>query len=135
MRVHNVHERHLSATPEQVESLFEDIEAIWPDPAPRPEGTGVRIGPMVWQRFKRGDTTLAWRISEPHDLPAVHWFDIHPDTDGGTILRSTVEGQALGECEAQWRDTIEPVHDAYIEALFDRTEERLRQTLSPPPAP
>ena len=126
MRVHNVHERRLAATPEQVEALFEDIDAIWPDPGPVHEGVGVRVGPMLWQRFTRGDTTLAWRIAEPRDLPAVHWFDIHPDGDGGTILRHTVEGQALGECEALWRDKIEPLHDVYIEKLFDRTEERLK---------
>ena len=126
MRVHNVHERTLAATPEQVESLFEDIDGIWPEPTPVVEGVGLRVGPMLWQRFKRGDTTLAWRIASPKDLPGVHWFDIHPDGNGGTLLRSTIEGQALGECEAQWRDEIEPVHNAFIEALFDRTEERLK---------
>jgi hypothetical protein len=125
MRVHDVHERTLAATPEQVESLFEDIDAIWPDPQPVVEGVSLRMGPMLWQRFKRGDTTLAWRISSPRDLPAVHWFDIHPDGNGGTLLRHTVEGQALGECEAQWRDEIEPMFGAYIEALFNRTQERL----------
>ena len=126
MRVHNVHERTLAATPEQVESLFEDIDGIWPDPQPVAEGAGLRMGQMLWQRFTRGDTTLAWRISSPRDLPAVHWFDIHPNGNGRTLLRSTMEGQALGECEAQWRDEIEPAHNAYIESLFDRTQERLQ---------
>jgi hypothetical protein len=124
--VHNVHERKLAATPEQVEALFEDIDGIWPEPAPVVEGVGLRVGPMLWQRFKRGDTTLAWRIASPKDLPGVHWFDIHPDGNGGTLLRSTIEGQAIGACEAQWRDEIEPKHNAFIEALFDRTEERLK---------
>ena len=125
MRITNVHERKLAASPEQVEALFEDIDGIWPDPPPVQEGTALRVGPMLWERYNRGLTTLSWRITSPRDLPAVHWFDIHPDGNGGTLLRHTVEGQAIGECEALWRDEIEPLHNAYIEALFDRTEERL----------
>ena len=125
MRVTNVHERRLAASPEQVEALFEDVDAIWPDPAPVKEGTALRVGPMLWERYNRGLTTLAWRVTSPPDLRAVFFFDIHPDGNGGTLLRHTVEGQANGECEALWRDELEPKHNAFIEALFDRTEERL----------
>jgi hypothetical protein len=45
--------------------------------------------------------------------------------DGGTTLRHTVDGTALGTGEELWRDRIEPRYDVYIEALFDRAEEAL----------
>ena len=126
MKVHNVHERVLAVPPEQVAALFEDMDPLWPThvfPAPEPEDGGLRIGPMLWQPVERRDAAAAFRIVSPEAFPAEHWFEVEPDGTGGTTLRHTVAGEAVGEFEAVWREQVEPLHNAYIEALFDRAQE------------
>ena len=121
MNVRNVHERRLAASPERVSALFEDIDGLWPTPVPRPEDGKLRLGLMVWQR----DDRASYRIVAPPEFPGRHWFEVEPDGGSGTILRHTVAGEAVGDFEEIWRDRVEPMHDVYIEALFDRAEEAL----------
>ena len=123
MKVHNVHERRLAASPEHVGALFEDMDRLWPAPVPRPENGKLRMGLMLWQPDEHAPA--GFRIVVPPDFPARHWFDVAADGDGGTILRHTIAGEAVGEFEEIWRDRVEPMHDVYIEALFDRAEEAL----------
>jgi hypothetical protein len=126
VKVRNVHERLLAAPPEQVAALFENMDPLWPTdvfPAPEPEDGALRIGPMVWQPVARGAAPAAFRIVSPREFPAEHWFEVEPDGTGGTTLRHTVEGEAVGSFEAIWREQVEPLHNAYIEALFDRAQE------------
>jgi hypothetical protein len=126
MKVHNVHERKLTAPPEQVAALFENMDPLWPTevfPAPEAEEGGLRIGPMLWQPVERVDAVAAFRIADPDEFPAEHWFAVESDGAGGTTLRHTVAGEAVGAFEPIWREQVEPIHDAYIEALFDRAQE------------
>ncbi len=121
MKVHNVHERKLAAPPERVTALFDDMSRLWPAPVPRPENGNLRLGLMLWRR----DEPASYRIVAPPEFPGRHWFEVAADGSGGTILRHTVAGEAVGEFEEIWRDRVEPMHDVYIEALFDRAEEAL----------
>jgi hypothetical protein len=128
VKVHNVHERTLTAPPAQVAALFEDMGSLWPSdrfPAPEPAQGGLRIGPMLWQPVERADAAAAFRVVAPDEFPAEHWFEVEPDDRGGTTLRHTVAGEAVGEFEPLWREQIEPMHDAFIEALFDRAQEAI----------
>ena len=128
MKVHNVHERRIAATPEAVIELFDDPEQLRPVlrfPAPEPAGDLLRIGPMLWQPVERGGAALAFDIVEPEGFPASHWFEIGAGADGRATLSHTIEGEAVGEFEPVWRDRIKPMHDAYIEAIFDRLEAAL----------
>ena len=128
MKVHNVHERRLAVTPEAVTELFADSEQrqlVLRFPAPEPGSGLLRIGPMLWQPVERGGAALAYDIVGPAEFPASHWFEIGAGTDSRTTLSHTVEGEAVGEFEPVWRDRIEPMHDAYIEAIFDRVEAAL----------
>jgi hypothetical protein len=124
VKVHSVHERRLAASPERVVALFEDLARLWPPPVPRSEDGRLRIGPMLWERVEDAGAP-AFRIVEPAELPARHWFEVVPGGDGETILRHTVAGEAVGDFEPVWRDLVGPMHDVYIEALFDRAEEAL----------
>jgi hypothetical protein len=121
VKVHNVHERKLAAPPAEVSALLEDLDSLWPSPVPRPEDGMLRLGPMLWQR----DDQASYRIVEPPEFPGRHWFEVVPDGEDASILRHTVEGEAVGEFEEIWRDRVEPMHDVYIEALLDRAEEAL----------
>jgi carbon monoxide dehydrogenase subunit G len=128
VKVHNVHERRVAAPPDEVTALFSDMDRLWPTqmyPAPQPVDGRLRVGPMLWQPVERSDAPAAYRIVSPADFPADHWFDVRPDGQGGTLLRHTVEGDAVGPFESVWRDRIEPLHDAFIEALFDRAQEEV----------
>jgi len=128
MKVHNVHERTLSAAPEQVEALFTDLEQLWPThllPAPQEEGDALRLGTMLWRLFERPGAARAYEIVEPAGFHASHWFEVDEGSNGGAILRHTVEGEAVGEFEPAWRERIEPLHNVYIEAMFDRAQEAL----------
>ncbi len=128
MRVHNVHERPLTAAPAKVEALFADIEGLWPThafPAPQQQGDALRLGTMLWQPVDRPGAARAYEIVAPAGFHASHWFEVDEGSNGGAILRHTVEGEAVGDFEATWRDSIEPLHNAYIEAMFDRAQEVL----------
>ena len=127
MKIHNVHERSLPATPEDVTALFADMLQLWPSPerAPKPEGDLLRVGPMLWQGVERPGAVLAYDIVGPPDLRGSHWFEVDATSSGGSRLRHPVEGEAVGDFEPVWRDRIEPMHDLYIEAIFDRAESAL----------
>jgi hypothetical protein len=129
MKVHNVHERELAATPEAVAALFADMGQLWPTPtfpAPEPEGDLLRLGPMLWQPVERAGAARAYEIVGPKEFPASHWFEVDEGSNGGTTtLRHTVEGEAVGDFGSVWRERVEPMHNAYIEAMFDRAQEAL----------
>ncbi len=76
---------------------------------------------MVWEEVDRQSAVRAFRVVSPNGLQAEHWFETEP-ADGGTLLRHTIDGEALGEYEEIWRERIEPGHDRVIEALFDKIE-------------
>ena len=124
MKVRNVHERTLTASPEEVAALFANMDQLWPDPVPEREDCALRVGPMLWERVERPDSPAAYRIVSPDEFPAEHWFEVAPDP-AGSVLRHTVEGEALGSFEPVWLERVEPMHNAYIEALFDRAQEAL----------
>ncbi len=125
MKMGNRHERVLAATPDQVAALVADFEGIWPTqigPAPRPQGDRLfKAGMMVWEEFDRPGAVRAFRVISPEGLRAEHWFELE-GVDGGTLLRHTIDGEAVGTYEAIWRERIEPYHDLVLEALLDNIE-------------
>jgi hypothetical protein len=125
MKVNNRHERVVAATPERVAALVADFERIWPvqiGPPPQPRGDGLyKVGMMLWQELDRPGAVRAFWLISPEGLPCEHWFEVERVPDG-TLLRHTVEGEAVGECEALWREQIEPTHNLVLEALLDNVE-------------
>ena len=125
MRIHNVHEREVDGSVDEVTALL-DVVALWPTeiaPAPRPEDGRLRVGPMLWQPVERDGAALAFRVVSPPQLEAEHWFEA-TRRNGGTTLRHTVDGRAAGDAVAVW-ERIEPFHDRIMEALLDRVEVEL----------
>lgn len=99
MKIRNRHERTIMAPPGRVAALIADFGRIWPtqvSPAPRPQGHRIyRAGPMIWEEIDRPGAVRAFRVVEPVELQAAHWFDIETAA-GATVLRHTVEGSATG---------------------------------------
>ncbi len=120
--MHNRHERVIAAPPEQIAALVLDFDAIWPvgiAPAPRPLGDRrYAVPPMIWEELEQPGAIRAFRVAAPAELQARHWFEAHP-VDAGTLLRHTIDGEALDHYEAIWRERIEPAHDLVLEALLD----------------
>jgi hypothetical protein len=125
MKISNRHERIVAATPERVSAILSDLDGIWPTqiaPAPRRrQGRLYDSGPMLWEEFHRAGAVLAFRVISPEELQVEHWFEVQPVT-GGTLLRHTLEGQALGRYEADWGKRIEPFHNRVLEAVLDNVE-------------
>jgi ketosteroid isomerase-like protein len=125
LNVRNRHERVVAATPERVAALVADFEQVWPTqivPAPRLRGDRLyEAGLMLWQEFDRPGAVRAFRVISPEGLLAEHWFEVERLADQ-TLLRHRVEGEAVGACEAVWREQIEPSHDLVLEALLDKVE-------------
>jgi hypothetical protein len=122
MKIRNVHERTIAATPEQIAPLLADFESIWPKqiaPAPRAQGERLYETPMMlWQEYDRPGAARAFRVVRPPELQGDHWFELEP-VPAGTLVRHTVEGEALGDYEAVWRDRIQPAHDKILEGVLD----------------
>ena len=132
MKISNVHERTIDASPGQLETILADLNGIWPtqiSPAPYPDGELLRTGTMRWQEFDRPGAVRAFRVVSPPELRGEHWFEVETVKDG-TVFRHTIDGEAFGEYEAIWHDRIEPVHDVVLEALLDNVQQIVERASS-----
>ena len=125
MKIRDVHERVVAAPPERIAALVGDFDAIWPTwiaPAPQPLEPGhYRAGFMVWEEVERPGAIRAFRVISPEGLQAEHWFELE-SSEGGALLRHTVDGEAFGEYEAIWRERIAPLHALILQAILDNVE-------------
>jgi hypothetical protein len=125
MKIFNRHERLIAAPPERIAALVADFGLIWPARlAPVPTSQGDRTydtGLMVWEEYDRPGSVRAFRVVSPEELRAGHWFELIPAA-GGTLLRHTVEGTAIGRYETIWPERIEPLHNQILEAILDQVQ-------------
>jgi hypothetical protein len=123
VEIHNVHERVVAGTPEQIADLVGDFDVIWPEHiarAPRYYGAGLySVPPMVWEEVTRPDAARAFRVIHPPELEAEHWFEVRR-TRTGTLVRHVLAGEADSEFSELWRNRLEALHDRILEALLDR---------------
>jgi hypothetical protein len=137
VKISNVHERTIEASPGRLEALVADLDGIWPaqiSPAPYPDGGLLRTGTMRWQEFDRPGAVRAFRVVSPPELRAEHWFEVEPVKDG-TVLRHTIDGEAFGQYEAIWHDRIAPGHDRVLEALLANVQQIVERANSAGEAP
>jgi hypothetical protein len=125
MKIRDVHERMVAAPPERIAALVADFDAIWPTritPAPRPLKPGhYQAGFMVWEEVDRPGAIRAFRVISPEGFQGEHWFELE-SSEGGTLLRLTVDGEAFGKYEAIWRERIEPLHALILQGILDNVE-------------
>lgn len=132
VKISNVHERTIEASPGRLEAIVADFDGIWPtqiSPAPHRDGQLLRTGTMRWQEFDRPGAMRAFRVVSPPEIRAEHWFEVEPVKDG-TVLRHTIDGEACGEYEAIWRSRIEPLHNLVLEALLDNVQQIVERASS-----
>jgi hypothetical protein len=141
MRVHNVHERELPASPGEVGALLDGLEQWWPSdrwPALRPDrplGVGARSkrGPIREEvvDYEPG-RRIDFELKAPRGLVARHRFEVEPEAAERAVLRHTIDGRLEGWARLSWPLAIRPLHDALIEDLLDRAEAEV--TGAPGPA-
>jgi hypothetical protein len=138
MKVSNVHERKLRATPEQVGALIDSLaspqDALWPaDRWPpmrldRPLSIGAAggHGPIRYavEAYAPG-RSVTFRFTGHKGFDGIHRFDVLPAAEGVTLLRHTLEVKSRGAALVTWLLVIRPLHDALLEDALDRAEASL----------
>ena len=136
MQVHNVHERFVPASPQDVGALLDTLGGVvdavwprdhwWPVEFDRPLGEGavgghsdIRYDVQTYEPGRR----IVFRFDPACGLDGTHTFDVQP-RPGGALLRHDLTARALGSTRLLWPLVIRSVHDAVIEDAFDRVHER-----------
>jgi hypothetical protein len=145
MRVHNVHERRIAATPAQVGALLDTLgssdDRFWPhenwpaikfDRALQVGAVGghgtepyevVSYAPGKHVRFEfRGGRRYGY-----------HEFTLEDSGDGRSLLRHTTQAQIPFSIRTAffWYALIRPLHNALLEDLLDKVESQVGRLESP----
>jgi hypothetical protein len=145
MRVHNVHERRIAATPAQVGALLDTLgssdDRFWPhenwpaiklDRALQVGAVGghgtepyevVSYAPGKHVRFEfRGGRRYGY-----------HEFTLEDSGDGRSLLRHTMQAQVQFSIRTAffWYALIRPLHNALLEDLLDKVEGQVGRLESP----
>lgn len=145
MRIDNVHERVIPATPEQVWELVAGLggphDRLWPARWPsmrldRPLAVGARggHGPVRYhvEEMEPG-RFVRFRFERNPHVDGTHTFDVLA-VDGGTRLRHVMHGEVQPTFLPVWWGSVRWLHDACLEDLLDRAERELTGTVSSPAA-
>lgn len=140
MRVRNVHQRTLVASPEEVGALLDTLaspdDALWPkDQWPamrfdRPLGVGAvgGHGPIRYtvEAYEPG-RWIRFRFTAPAGFLGTHAFNVVPMSGDQTALRHTIAMRVQGWAVVSWPVFYRPLHDALLEDVLDRAERTLGQ--------
>jgi len=137
MKVINVHERELNASPASVgaliDSLATDKDLLWPSHSwprmefDRPLSVGVTGGHGPVRYLVEAYTpgwSVRFRFIRPKGFDGFHCYDVFPAGDK-IILRHTLEMQAHGTAVVTWLLMFCPMHDALIEDSLAHAEASL----------
>lgn len=144
MRVLNVHQRSLRATPLQAAYLLDGLsspkDALWPsDSWPRmrfdrplqPGALGghgpIRYAVATYEPGQR----ISFRFTAPPGFVGQHWFEVLSHGESGTVLRHTIEMQIKGSALISWPFVFRPLHDALVEDALTKAQVALGEQPTP----
>lgn len=140
MRVENVHERLLPASPERAGALLErlasDDDPLWPrDRWPRMRlDRGLAVGSRgghgpIRYAVEAHETgrLVRFRFEGPRGFDGTHTLDVRPAGSGTPdgvwcVLRHAIEMRTRGSARLSWPLVFRPLHDALIEDALDNAE-------------
>ena len=148
MRVRNVHERALRASPASAGSLLDGLaspeDRMWPGAAwpgmklDRPLGTGARggHGPIRYfvQAYVPG-RSVRFRFTEPDGFEGGHVFEVLDGPGDGCRLRHVLEMRVRGRARLSWPLLYRPLHDALIEDALTCAQTAVGNAATPVPGP
>lgn len=135
LRVRNVHERTVAASPQRVGGLLDrlasDADNLWPRdrwPAMRFDrelsiGAVGGHGPVRYfvEGYEPG-RSVRFRFTAPRGLDGYHGYEVEPTGSGATRLRHVLEVRAGGPALLTWPLVFRPLHDALLEDSLDRAQ-------------
>jgi hypothetical protein len=139
MRVTNVHERRLAASPGEVGRLLDTLastrDELWPRRAwprlelDRPLGVGAAggHGPIryVVEAYEPA-RLVRFRFTSPAGFDGFHAFQVEPGRAGKTVLRHALQMTARGRANLSWPFVYRPLHDALLEDALATAQASLR---------
>ncbi|HYO28347.1 MAG TPA: hypothetical protein VER68_08735 [Azonexus sp.] len=140
MKVLNVHERELHASPDRVGALVDSLasrdDALWPRHAwprmefDRPLRVGARggHGPIRYfvEEYAPGES-IKFRFAGPAGFDGFHGYQRIKTTADTVVLRHALEMTTHGLAVLSWLVVYRPMHDALIEDSFATAEASLGQ--------
>jgi hypothetical protein len=128
MRVLNIHERELPASPQQVGALVDSLssrdDALWPQRCwprmvlDRPLGVGAvgGHGPVryVVEAYVP-EQSIRFAFTGPRGFDGHHGLEIVSTTRQRCVLRHTIEMTTHGAARLTWPLFFRPMHDALLE--------------------
>jgi hypothetical protein len=128
MKVLNVHERELEASPVQMGALIDSLaskeDRLWPRHLwprmkfDRPLGVGAKggHGPIRYfvEEYTQGKS-VKFRFTGPKGFDGFHGYEIVNDPSPQVVLRHTLKMNTDGRAIWSWPLVYRPMHDALIE--------------------
>jgi hypothetical protein len=141
LKVTNVHERELPASPQQVGALIDSLssrdDALWPRQCwprmalDRPLGVGAAggHGPVryIVEAYEPGQS-IRFRFRGPRGFDGHHGLEIVPLTAQRCTLRHRIEMTTRGMARLTWPLLFRPLHDALLEDALAVAQASLGQT-------
>lgn len=141
MKVQNIHERELPASPQQVGALIDSLssrnDALWPRQCwprmalDRPLGVGAAggHGPVryVVEAHQLGQS-IRFAFTGPRGFDGHHRLEIVQAGAQRCVLRHTVEMTPRGAARLTWPLFFRPLHDALLEDALAVAQASLGQT-------
>ena len=146
MKVVNVHQRLLHASPERVGALIDSLgspaDALWPGRAwprmkfDRPLAVGAvgGHGPIRYtvEAYVPGQS-VRFRLTAPAGFEGWHGFEVLDATPAHCVLEHRIEMRARGPALLYWPLVIAPLHDVCVEDVLSQAQ--LSLGLEPRPVP
>lgn len=143
MKVVNVHQRLLYATPDRVGALIDSLaspqDPLWPRGWPRmkfdrPLGVGAVGGHGPIRYFVEAYAPGQWvrfRLTGPRGFEGWHGFEVLEVTAAHSVLEHRIEMRTHGRGFFLWFLAIRPLHDVCVEEVLSRAQ----TALGNPPRP
>lgn len=141
MKVRNVHERELRASPQQVGALIDSLssrdDALWPRQSwprmalDRPLGVGAAGGHgsvrYVVEAYAPG-RSIRFGFTGPRGFDGHHRLEIVNITEQHCVLRHTIDMTTRGAALFMWPLVFRALHDALLEDALAVAQASLGQT-------
>lgn len=146
MRIRNVHQRQLGASPQDAASLLDGLaspeDRLWPVESwprmrfdrPLEAGAAGGHGPIRYTvtRYVPGQLVV-FQFTAPRGFYGAHWFEVLPSGVSGTLLRHTIEMRIAGIALLSWPVVFRPLHDALVEDALTNAQVTLGEDPTPVP--
>lgn len=141
MKVINIHKRTIRQPKEKIALLFDTLASKndmmlatdkWP-PMILDKGLVVGSkgghGPIKYSVQKYvSNEFIQFEFAKPEGFNGFHKFEISQITDQSTLLKHTIEMNAVGSAILKWTLVFRWLHDAYMEDAFDKIENHFSLT-------